>query len=270
METMPIDGLTLYFDPVDRDTAEPVRQACEETLRLNREVWGLDTPGECRVYIMTSWLHFVFHSAPWTWRVLLVVTLPLWVSRIRRLWEFAGGWEQRYGRRRAIGVKPPRLLQLADRSLGERIFVQEEGIIGKVQRIVCHELTHALSSHLMLPAWLKEGLAMVAVDKFSGKATVRPDTLETLGSGPGGEGPGGYSRNRSMEALVQLSLRGYWITRYIDAVRPQLLRNLFSQRRSHGELERELASAFGRSPGSFWSEIDGIVVSYFGRQAQPA
>jgi hypothetical protein len=267
---MPIDGLTLYFDPADRDNAEPVRQACEKTLRLNREVWGLDAPDDCRVYIMRSWFRFVFHSAPWPWRILLGVTLPLWAPRTRRMWKFAGGWEQRYGKRRAVGIKPPDLLQLADRSMGERIFIQEEDLTRKVQQIVCHELTHALSSHLMLPTWLKEGLAMVAVDRFVGRATVRPETIESLAKASEGTGPGSYGRRLDPDSLVQLYVRGYWITRYLDEAWPELLRGLLSSRRSHSELEHKLANALGIDEESFWKRIDPIVVSHFDRGVEPA
>ena len=53
------------------------------------------------------------------------------------------------------GVKPPRLVQLADRRAGDQIFVKEKDIGEKVQSITCHELAHAFTSHLRLPAWLK-------------------------------------------------------------------------------------------------------------------
>jgi len=38
--------------------------------------------------------------------------------------------------------------------------------VTKVQQIACHELVHAFTSHLRLPVWLHEGLAMVTVDRL--------------------------------------------------------------------------------------------------------
>ncbi len=126
METMKVDGLTLFFDAEERETARLVQDACEKSIRLMRKHWGLDTPPEVRVYVMTSWRHFVFHSAPWYWQPLLALSLPFWYFRTENLWRHAGGWAQAYGKRRAIGVKPARLIQLADRTLGDRIFVRED------------------------------------------------------------------------------------------------------------------------------------------------
>jgi len=77
MQRMSINGLTLYFGVEDQDTVAQIRQACEKSILLIQEHYGLDTPKDCRVYIMTSWLGFMFHSAPWPWKILLAVTLSL-------------------------------------------------------------------------------------------------------------------------------------------------------------------------------------------------
>jgi len=137
METMAVDGVTLFFDAREREAAGLVRDACEKSIRLIRECWGLDTPADCRVYVMTSWLHFVFHSSPWPWRILLGISMPLWYYRVKKTWPFAGGWAQRYGKRRAVGIKPPRLIQQADRAMGELIFIQEADISEKMQHVTC-------------------------------------------------------------------------------------------------------------------------------------
>ncbi len=104
MKTIAVAGLALFFDDDERDTAESVRHACEKSVQIIHAHWGLETPEDCRVYVMRSLLHFVFHSAPWSWRILLGVTFPLWYPRQRRIWPYAGGYEQRYGRRLAVGV----------------------------------------------------------------------------------------------------------------------------------------------------------------------
>ena len=51
--------------------------------------------------------------------------MPFWFLRVKKIWRFAGGWTQRYARWSAIGVKPPRLIKQGDRTLGERLFVEE-------------------------------------------------------------------------------------------------------------------------------------------------
>ena len=66
METLPVGGLTLYFEPEDREAAGLISCACEKSVQSIYEQWGLETPEDCRVYVMRSLLHFVFHSAPWS------------------------------------------------------------------------------------------------------------------------------------------------------------------------------------------------------------
>lgn len=264
METRSIRGLTLFFEAEDQDAAELIGDACERSVELIGELWGLETPAECRVYVMTSWPRFLFHSAPWPWRVLLAATFPLQYARIQKVWAIAGGWAQRYGQRRTVGVKPPRLLQEIDAGLRGRIFVHRE-VDECVQHNTCHELVHAFSDHLRLPTWLHEGLAMATVDRFAGKPTVKADTLEALtrqspGTRPQ-EGYGGMAVD--LDRLLYLAARGYWITRYLADTQPGLLRGLLEQRQSHEVLENTLAAGLGMSRDEFWSRIDGIVTAHF-------
>lgn len=267
METLLVGGLILYFDAEDREAAGLIGRACEKSVGVIHEHWGIETPEDCRVYVMRSLLHFVFHSAPVSWRVLLGVTFPLWYPRQRRIWPYAGGYEQRYGRRLAVGIKPPRLMQEADESVGVRIFCQTDDIDEKVERTTCHELAHAFVGHLNLPAWLKEGHAMVTVDAYMDKPTVKQETLEALARYSTKAAAAGY-RKVSMQdpdAAVYLYTRGYWITRYLDETQPELLRSLFQRRQSQSALETEVAVALGMDRDAFWREIDGMVIDHFGK-----
>lgn len=266
METLPVGGLTLYFDAEDREAAGLIGRACERSVEVIRAHWGLETPEDCRVYVMSSLLHFVFASAPWSWRLLLGATFPLWYFRQRAIWPYAGGYEQRYGRRRAVGVKPPRLMQESDASVGARVFVQTAGIEEKVERTTCHELAHAFVSHLNLSAWLKEGHAMVTVDRTMGKPTVQQETLEALARHATKATTAGY-RKVSMQdpdAAVYLYTRGYWITRYLDETQPDLLRSLLRRRQSHSAVETAVAAALGLEREALWKEIDQMVIDHFG------
>jgi hypothetical protein len=267
METLTINGLALFFDPSERDAAKLIGAACEKSVQIIHEHWGLDTPEDCRVYVMTSWLRFLFHAPPWPYRILVAATLPLWYFRARKLWALAGGWHQQFGQRRAVGVKPPRLLHLADTRVGVRIFVQEDDLREKVRRNACHELTHAFTSHLGLPMWLNEGLAMVTVDRFAGKPTVQPETIEALAQSSQDTGPGRYRelRGEDMDNLMFYHcVRGYWLTRYLENTQPDLLKNLLRQKNSHGILESKVAAAYGMEPSEFWKSIDTVLVSHFG------
>jgi hypothetical protein len=265
MERKALDGGTLVYESLDREAAGWTGSAAEEALRLARERWGLAPPGELQVHVLTSWPGFLFRAAPCSWRPWLLLSFPLWAARVARLWRIAGGWTQRFGSRTAVGVKPPRLLRLADRTLGERVFLAEPDLEAKVRQIAVHETVHACSLHLRLPAWLNEGLAMAAVDLVAGKATVRRDTLSLLAAG-GSAGENGRRypscAGRGAEAFLRVYAQGYWRVRFLEEAKPGLLKGLLKGRRRCGEWLPAIARALG-IVDSGGSELDPLVVEHF-------
>ena len=260
-----VGRLSVACEPEDETTARVIAGACEDALRLAKDIWGLGPPRDCRLYVMTSWRDFVFRSAPWPWKVMLALNYPLWSGRVRRTWPISAGWTQHYGRRIAIGIKPPRLLEISDKSVGVHMYVEEKDPVVKIRHLTCHELTHAASAHLRLPAWLNEGLAAVSVDRFLGKPTIREDLIDLLQRVRPKSAPPSY---RSMmrlqgETLAYHAVRGYWIVRYLEQAHPGFVRGLLSQRRSPREIERLVAVVLGLPLDRLWSEIDGVIVGNY-------
>jgi hypothetical protein len=58
--------------------------------------------------------------------------------------------------------------------------VEEENMNIKLSHLTCHELTHACSTHLKLPARLNENLGAVSVERFLDKQTILPDSLDLV------------------------------------------------------------------------------------------
>jgi len=262
-EILSFDDLKVFFAVPDRAAAELIGAAGETSTSLIREHWGLTMPSEVRLYVMTSWLKPMFHAASWPWKLLLGVTLPLWGWRAKRLWPTAGGWAQQLGQRRMVGVKPPRLIQASDSSLGTRIFVPEPDMTRKAQQITCHELTHAATAHLKLPAWLNEGLAMLTVDRFVGQPTVKAETVTALAHAP--DTPRSRRYPQDPDALVYLYVHGYWLTRYFEETQPGMLQGLLAQRYPRAELESRIATAYKMEHTAFWDSLDKTVAAYFER-----
>jgi hypothetical protein len=266
MEMMPVSGLTLFFDAEEREAAELIRRACEKSVQLIHEYWGLGTPQDLRVYVLTSaWLRSTFHSAPWGWRILMGLSLPLWYFRTRRLWQVAGGWQQQYGQRRTVGIKTPRLILQSDSGIGDRVYIRVADVDEKVQHITCHELAHAFTSDLKLPVWLHEGLAMVTAERYAVRVTIRRETLDALRRSSHEAGAGSYRGIdlKDPDAVAYQYVRGYWITRYLEETQPGRLKSLLVRRYSHPELESQVAFACGMKREEFWRRIDGIVAAHF-------
>ena len=261
MKAKSIRNLSLYFEEGEEAAAELIASASERSLDIIQDLWELEAPALCRVYILTSWRSFLFHSAPWPWRVYLAATLPLRSARLQKVWDMAGGWTQPYGRQWVIGIKPPRLLQKVDTGLRGRVFIRRE--VGEwVQHNTCHELVHACSGHLRLPAWLQEGLAMVTVDRFAGRQTVKPETLEALIKQTHKTEPQ-RANFPDPDILLYLAVRGYWITRFLADLKPGLLREQLVRRQPHAALEAALAAGLDMDPGDFWTQIDKLVAAHY-------
>ena len=270
LQQLQLDRLRIEFAPEDRSTAEVMAEACGEALRLAEASWGLGPPSDCRLYVMTSWREFIFRSAPWPWKVALALSYPLWSGRVRRMWPISAGWTQRYGRRTAIGIKPPRLLDVSDKSVGVHMFVEEKDPIVKIRHLACHELTHAASAHLRLPAWLNEGLATVTVDRFLGKVTIREDSLGLLERMQPKASPPSYRalpRFRG-ETLAYHAVRGYWIVRLLEEAHPGFVRSLLISRQSAAWIERQVAAQLGLEPAALWAGIDDRVHAHISKQGE--
>ncbi|MGD8760390.1 MAG: hypothetical protein PVJ07_09080 [Anaerolineales bacterium] len=265
MKSRKVGKITLVFDAGEQETADLIGRACDKAIQLAQGNWGLEPPEDCRIYVMTSWLGFVFQSAPWSWRIFLAATMPFWCFRARRTWPYSAAWTQRYGRRVAIGVKPPRLLAQSDRSIGVRMFVEEKDMRVNVQHVTCHELVHACSAHLRLPMWLNEGIATVTADRFLGRPTIRRDTLEFMrGFLPKKPAPTYRELSRmGMEAIAYHGVRGYWLVRFLEQQHPGFLRHVLSSPRDWQAITRQVAEKLGMEPSSFWAEIDDVVADHF-------
>jgi hypothetical protein len=268
---MTVGTIVIEFDPGEEATADLIGGACGKAIRLAGEIWGLKEPANCRIQVMTSWPGFVFRSAPWPWRIILAATIPFWFLRVRRMWPYAGAWTQSYGKRAAIGVKPPRLLLQGDRSIGARIFIEEQDMNVKMRHLACHELVHACAAGLKLPMWLNEGIAMVTVDRFLEKPSIRQESLALLRDFVPKRPPPTYPQLSRMrgEAIAYHTVRGYWLVRYLEKKRPGFLKRAFSQPKDARVMEREMAAELGMAPESFWAEIDGAVADYFDKLPPP-
>jgi hypothetical protein len=260
-----IDDIRVVYDPDEIETAGLISDSVAHAIPLIRASWGLSAPENCRIYIMTSWRGFFFQSAPWAWKILLVVIFPLWASRAWRTWPYSAAWTQAYGRHVAIGIKPPRLLELSDKSIGALIFTEVKDASLKIRHLTCHELTHACSAHLRLPAWLNEGLATVTVDRLLGQGTFRPDTLGLLRSQKLDRAPLTYRQlSRSdKQAIAYHSVLGYWLVRYLEDVHPGFITQLLASKPRPRMFDAAIARELSLDPAEFWQAVPGLLVSHF-------
>jgi hypothetical protein len=265
MEVIKSGNIEVLFNKDEKDTAELVVKTCDGAIRVIQENLGLTPPKDCQIYIMTSWFRFIFQSAPWTWRLLLGVTIPLWSFRARKTWRYSVAWTQRYGTKVAIGMKPQRLLEQSGRDVTPRFFIRETDPKINIQQVTCHELVHACSSHLTLPMWLNEGLAIFTAEQFIRKPLIKSETLEMIKVFYPKSAPPSYKMlaRMDMEKIAYHTIRGYWIVKYLETAYTGLLISLLSQHLDSSLIDRRLATELKIEPFSLWDKIDEFVVSYF-------
>lgn len=265
MKSTQVCGISIYFDPEEREAADKLIIGCEQSIENIRSSWGLPVPGDCRVYLLTSWPRCVYLGAPLGSQVLLTLTMPFWYRDFKARWMYAGGWSQRYGQRQVVGIKAPRLIAGVVDAYGEKIFIREDDLYLKMLSVLCHELTHAFSAHLSLPAWLIEGLAMVTVDRCLGKITVRPDSLDLLGEPIQPHTPKDRinMQAQSREEIILLYIRGYWLTRFLADTQAELLNKALTTSMSASSLEETTAAALGIPPDLFWQKVEPLLVNHY-------
>jgi len=243
-------------------TATPGCIACIQ------ELWGLPVPPRCPVYVMTSWLSFIFRSAPWYMKIILGCYFLFWWYDTVKRWHILSGWTLRYLNYPAVGIKPPRLLAKMNRRIADLISSDEQGMHKRMRNLLCHELTHAFTFKHRLPMWLNEGLAILTAEKYIGSQTVPPATLQAIRQRAGKVSPVAYAQlyNKQHADIAYHYTRGYWITRYLHETHPDLLRTLLAQPSSRELITDRVAAALGMTRKQFWVEIDGLIVEHFADQ----
>ena len=204
-------------------------------------------------------------------RIPAAISFPVWHMQTNRVRRLCGGLTQPRKGHPSIGIKSIQTIARTDTSVGNLIYIKAPATKDKLEHILCHEMTHAFSAHLDLPLWLNEGIAMVSVDKYFGKQTVREDTLNYLQNSRLRLYNAGYDDLPQMkkQSMAYYYTRGYWITRFLMEQHPQVLKKALSKKQSHRSLEHQIASALGISRHAFLANIDDLVLEYFKRCSEP-
>ena len=238
-------GFPVFFPESHRHFAENIAAAVEDTARFLEDQWNLRPPSDCQIHVLTDAFRFIAETVPGRLRFFVALSKPLWQGRAERAFGIAGGWMLPWPGRMAVGVKPPELLASSKTRLGERLFEPVLDPLEKARHITSHELTHAWTAQLRLPAWINEGLAMGAVDHVVGYTTIREETSNRVLEDLSALDHKAYHRVTSTdhEALLSLYATGYWLTRRLEDQAPDTLRKLLMHRRSHSEANRLVAEA---------------------------
>lgn len=216
-----IKGIQIYYKESQEETANIISANIEPVIKIMSTSWGIKPLSDCRIYIMDDLNKFLLNSSPLHLKPFVLLNMLLAKKRLNYLWQHVGGWGKRYGYRYVIGIKAKELLEASKSNIGEKIFIKEANINDKLRHILCHEIVHSCTSAYQMPSWLHEGLAMVAVDKFLGKQTVKPETMERLKEIKSLDKP---------ESMEDIYVAGYWIVKHLDDHKPEIIQRILKNR----------------------------------------
>ena len=261
---MVVSGVPVFHRAQDRDVARQLGEAADQATQFLRRYWNLEPPAHYRIYVMDSLIAFRLHAAPRHLRLLLGLLLPLWYRNAMKLWPRVGGLTEPYQSSPAIGIKPPRLQETADRSLSEQYMLHEPDVSTRLRGMLCHELMHAFTAHLSLPMWLNEGLALLSVERFLKKPIIRPDAAALLKPRGEGKPPSNYRRISHLDngQLAYDYARAYYITRLLDETQAPFLRDLLAERRKDDDIRRLIGRRLPIRRRCFWQDIDALAAQY--------
>lgn len=231
-----VGNVTVYFKTSQFDTFEIINSTADQVAKFVKDRWDLDIPYNSRIYVMDSWLKFLFQSAPVYYWPLLSLNLAFTLPAMKRNWKSVGGWAKRYGRRYVIGIKEKNLITIKGSELGKKIFISEKAVEDKIKHIIIHELTHLCLANHKKPAWFNEGMAMLAVDKVLNKQTVRKDTLDLLEE---------YNNDTAKKNLLANYIIGYWFVKYLDEKEVGRLNRILSRQNIYEDvIIKEISLSF--------------------------
>lgn len=225
------DYLEVFYDPEYEVYAQGITEYYENALSLLNEKWGVKGTDFVKVYICKDPVDFIFGIAKGFKKFVWQMSYPLWSGRVKRFYNRAGGMTlQMYGGA-FIWLRPPDAYAYVDRTVGNLLFGKIDDPIEKLQFVFVHELTHAYIGNRRLEAWLNEGLAMTTVDDYFRKCTVLEDVLEKFVKDHRNYTLISYNRMAGAKAenIAFTYAFGYWATRYIEAVYPDLIRNALAK-----------------------------------------
>lgn len=253
-------GISIYFEKQDENLATELSEVVAKTVSIVKKLYGIQPRAGIEVYVMRSWIKFIFLAAPFHRKAIQLILFPLLYFSYSRIWKVAGGWNVPFGKTTAVGVKPPCLIDVPKSSRGDSIFKAVDDPNVKFTHIACHEITHALTSKYAFPTWLNEGVAMVAVDEFQGSETVKRESLLLLDQ----SGSATSSKLNSLDNRL-VYVRGYWLTRFLLESHPQAVLKLFqSQDQTEVEIETQIARLLAVDQKKFWEIVSPMLVKHFG------
>ena len=267
-------SVRLLYPNSEEQTADVLESTCHEAQPVIRELWGFAPPPKLCFCVLTTPARLLFlglRSASWSRRLLQLVLWPWVYWATVYWWRSAGGYTIQHPTCPVAGIKPPCLLDRADKRIGRRLFEDTQDVRAKLRHAACHEITHAFASRPMMSGWLREGIAEWTVEKFLGRRIVRKDTLNLLRVFKSGGKKFKYKDLSAAETqFLYPYVRGYWTVRYIEENHPGFLKALFcsqgARRLRAKNVEKTVARQLGMTLKKFRQNIDAIVVRHFDRQ----
>jgi len=240
-------NIIVHYETAYKSVAVEVLQSFEKAEPILIKKWGPRNSDFIVVYICNSPIDFVFSIATGILRLLWKITYPLWARKLELFYNRAGGVTMHIKSKSYIWLRPPDAYDYVEKTIGKLLFGKIEDRSEKLQFVFVHELTHAHIGNRKLPTWINEGIAMITVDEYFSKCTVLESTLTTLFKDHRNYNLVTYRKmanSRPIDIAFTYTY-GYWATRYIEEVYPNILMEALTKNLKKNEFTRFIFDIMG-------------------------
>ncbi|MBZ9750410.1 hypothetical protein K7W42_05995 [Deinococcus sp. HMF7604] len=193
-------------------------QVVGKTLKILKDTWQITPRQDIRVHLADEWWSGIFPhltSIEYVWR-------RIYRSRDEAIWEKSAACHVPLSRCALILLRSRPAPRISEVSVGSRLFQPASKEEQEHWRL-CHEITHACTSHLHLPFWLNEGLAMLVTDLYAERQTIQVSTRPVSRDEPTPSIDVVQLQNLSEDEWLAIYAQSYWRTRQLFDEHPQLL-----------------------------------------------
>lgn len=249
-----------------------INDSYNKCVKLFKNHWGLDTPKKMKIYIVDSYLSYIkyhFLSSPFYMQTLYILFFPGYIYRWARWWPKSFAWTDQYKMNPVLGIKSIEYFSKpTNNEIGKRVFNKENDIQLKIELSLCHTMLAYLLNQYIYQLWFVDGLCLYSRDLYSSKQIININTLDDLHfSGNSSEPKSLNYVSDSIDDFVYSSIRGYWIIKYIESLKPGFLRSFLSSNESAENIIERISEAINVDSSDFWSLIDSKVYNYFKKNA---
>ena len=249
-----------YYKKYEKEK-EIIKNNYEKVVNLIEKLWDIDSKRPTiNIYIFISDFKYILCASNWFFIILrFTILLPHWLLRGRKRWKKWRGVSGFQKKEPSILIKP---MEHYNYYTNKNFFKYTNLYLdNKKEKIFkstfCHEIFQVYTHDLKLPAWLKQGLAIITEEYFLDKKMILSKSINLL-------------KEKHLDELDEkystyILIKGYWTVRYLEEKYPDFLKKTIKKYREE-EIVKEIGKKLGlniNNKDELWEQIDDLLYDHY-------